>query len=170
MESRRVTILHRAVRLTARQLALLFASAEAAAAVGPSAARAARFLYLAFLTAHGIHFTVVARFAVATEGRGLFPGGRSLSDAGGWRTVIAIFGLFAALAVTGWGAVSEGATTRPRRQAAGRVARRVIAAMFVGTYAGQLSRSAWYALPGSIVGSAALANAVAVSIRQRRGR
>ncbi len=170
MDGRRVTTLHRAVQLTARSSALLFAAAEVAAAVGPSSARAARLLYLAFMTVHGIHFTVVARFAVATGGRGLFPGGRSLSEAGGWRTVIAIFGLFTALAVTGWGTVSEGATTRPRRQAAGRVARRVIAAMFVGTYAGQMSRSAWYALPGSIVGAAAIADAFAVSIRQRRGR
>ena len=170
MKRQRVASLHRAVRLTARSSALLFASAEVAAAVGPSAARAARVLYLAFMTVHGIHFTVVTRFAVATKGRGLFPGGRSLSDAGGWRTVIAIFGLFAALAATGWGAVSEGAKTRPRRQAAGRVARRVIAAMFVGTYAGQMSRSAWYALPGSIVAAAAIGNAAAVTLRQRRGR
>jgi hypothetical protein len=170
MERRRVTPLHRAVRLTARSSALLFASAEAAAAMGPSAARVTRFLYLAFMTVHGIHFTVVARFAVATGGRGLFPGGRSLSDVGGWRTVLAIFGLFAALAVTGWGAVSPGAMSRPRRQAAGRVTKRVIAAMFVGTYAGKVSKSAWYALPASIIGAAAIANAMASSIRQRRGR
>ena len=73
---------YRAVQLTARTSALLFAAAQATSALGPRAAQASRTLYVAFMAAHAVHFAVVARYAVVNGGRDLFPGGRSLHDVG----------------------------------------------------------------------------------------
>ena len=89
---------YRAVQLTARSSALLFAAAQATSALGPRAGRAPRLLYLAFMAAHAVHFAVVARYAVVNNGRDLFPGGRSLHDVGGWPTVAGIYTFFAGLA------------------------------------------------------------------------
>jgi len=106
--------LHKYVRLTARGSALLFAAAQAMPAFGPRAASASRPLYLGFMVAHAVHFTVVARYAKATGGRDLFPGGRSLNDVGGWPTVAGIYTFFAGLAFTGWAAGIPAATGKPR--------------------------------------------------------
>jgi hypothetical protein len=149
---------HRAVRLTARSSAALFASAQAAQALRPTATRAWRSLYLGFMAAHATHFAVVARYARATGGRALFPGGRNLNDVGGWPTVAAIYTLFSGLALTGWAAGGPPGAKRRGARIAGRVAIEVIGAMFVGTYLGQLPRSAWNAVPATIVGAAVLAN------------
>ena len=130
--------LHRAVRLTARSSALLFASAQVASAIGPRGARAMRPLYLGFMAAHAAHFLVVSKYATATGGRNLFPGGRSMRDVGGWRTVIGIFSVFAGMAVSGWAAQSPAAARRPRQRAAGHAATVVMGAMFVGTYLGKV--------------------------------
>jgi hypothetical protein len=153
--------LHKYVRLTARGSALLFAAAQAAPVFGPRAARVSRPLYLGFMAAHAVHFTAVTRYAKATGGRSLFPGGRSMNDVGGWPTVAGIFTFFASLAVTGWAAGTPAATGKPRMRAAGRAATSFIGAMFVGTYLGQMSQSKWYAVPAALVGTAVTANVVA---------
>jgi hypothetical protein len=157
--------LHRVVQLTARTSGLLFAAAQTASALNRSAihraaSRAAHPLYLAFMTAHAIHFTVVARYAVATGGRRLFPGGRNLDDVGGWRTVFGIYTAFAALAVVGTTAITAD-PNQPRHRVTGLTATGLIAAMFVSTYLRQLPRSRWFAAPAINIGAATVANIVA---------
>jgi uncharacterized membrane protein YeaQ/YmgE (transglycosylase-associated protein family) len=156
--SRGPATLYRAVRLTARASALLFAAAQASQAMGSRAAVARRPLYLGFMAAHTTHFAVVTRYAKTTGGRGLFPGGRNLHDVGGWPTVAAIYTLFAGMAGTGWAAGTPAGRNRRGLGIAGRIATGVIGAMFVGTYLGQLPRSTWNALPAAAVGAAVLAN------------
>ena len=158
--------MYRAVRLTARTSALLFAGAQATSALGPRAARASRRLYLAFMAAHAVHFTVVARYARVNGGRDLFPGGRSMNEVGGWPTVVGIYSFFAGLAVTGWATGAPRATGQPLMRAIGQAATWVMAAMFVGVYLGQLPRSRWYALPATAVAGAAIANVVARRLRR----
>jgi hypothetical protein len=150
--------LYRAVRLTARSSAMLFAAAQATQALGPRAGQAWRPLYLGFMAAHATHFTAVARYAKITGGRALFPGGRNLNDVGGWPTVAAIYTLFAGLAATGWAAGASRSTSSRRVGIAGRVATGTVGAMFVGTYLGQLPRSGWNAVPAAIVTAAVLAS------------
>jgi len=125
---------HRVVRLTARSSALLFAAAQATSVLRV-AASASRPLYAAFLLVHAAHFGAVTRYAVLTGGRHLFPGGRSLSDVGGWPTMAGIFAVFSALAVTGWLAKAPTAATDwAWLPAAGRGANGLITAMFAGVY------------------------------------
>ena len=150
--------LHRAVRLTARTSALLFAASQASQAMGSRGAQAWRPLYLGFMAAHAAHFAVVTGYAKATGGRALFPGGRSLTDVGGWPTVAGIYTFFAALAATGWAAGTLSARTTPGVGVAGRIATVIIGAMFVGSYLGQLPRSGWNAVPAAIVSAAIAAN------------
>jgi hypothetical protein len=117
-----------------------------------------------------VHFSAVTRYALLTGGRNLFPGGRSLRDAGGWRTVAVIFGSFAGLAAIGWFAQPRGSTSAPLgTAAAGRAATGLIAAMFVGTYLGKVSRSRWYALPAGAVAAATITRlAVPGALRAKR--
>jgi hypothetical protein len=153
--------LRRAIRITARSSAMLFAAAQATEALGPPATRAWRPLYLGFMAAHATHFTLVAKYAKLTGGRAaLFPGGRNLNDVGGWPTMAAIYALFAGLATTGWAARASAATSRRGLRIAGPVATGIIGAMFVGTYLGQLPRSGWSAVPAAIVAGAVLARLV----------
>ena len=159
--------LYRAVRLTARTSALLFAAAQASQAVGARAAVARQPLYLGFMAAHATHFALVTRYAKATGGRGLFPGGRNLHDVGGWLTVATIYTFFAGLAGTGWAAGTPAVRNTPGIGTAGRIATGIIGAMFVGTYLGQLPRSTWYAVPAAVVGAAVLAN-LSTGIHPRR--
>jgi hypothetical protein len=156
--------LHHYVRLTARSSAILFATAQATSALGRRAAWAGP-LYLAFMAAHAAHFTVVARYAKVTGGHGLFPGGRSMNQVGGWPTMAGIYTSFAGLVFTGWVAGTPAAEARPWIHMAGRAATGLIGAMFVGTYLGQLSQSRWYALPAALVGTAEIANIVAGASR-----
>jgi PPOX class probable F420-dependent enzyme len=158
--------LYRAVHLTARLSALLFAGAQATSARGTKAGPASRRLYLGFMAAHAVHFAVVARYAKVNGGRDLFPGGRSMQEVGGWPTVLRIYGFFSSLAVFGWVAGPPRATGRHPVSVLGNGATGLIAAMFVGTYLGQLSRSPWYAVPAASVAGAVTANFVA----QRRRR
>lgn len=159
--------LYRAVHLTARASALLFAGSQATAVLDSRARHAARPLYVGFMAAHAVHFAMVARYAQVTGGRNLFPGGRSMSQVGGWPTVLAIFTLFAGLAATGWaaGAYPNG---RPRRRALGRGATGVITAMYAGVYLGQVGRSRWYALPAAVVAGATTANILSQRRHRRR--
>ena len=77
---------------------------------------------------------------------------------GGWPTVVAIYAAFVGLALTGLASGGPLAARRSGVRTAGRVAKGVIGAMFVGTYLGQLPRSAWHAVPASLVGAAVAAN------------
>jgi hypothetical protein len=151
-----INALYRAVRLTARSSAMLFAAAQATQVLGPRAAHAWRPLYLGFMAAHAAHFTVVARYAKITGGRALFPGGRNLNDVGGWPTVAGIYTLFAGLAAIGWAGGPSPSRSRRGLGFAGGVATGTIGAMFAGTYLGQLPRSGWNAVPAAIVASAVL--------------
>jgi hypothetical protein len=161
--------LYRAVRVTARSSAMLFAASQATQALGPRAAHAWRPLYLGFMAAHATHFAVVVRYAKITGGRGLFPGGRNLNDVGGWPTVAAIYTIFASLAATGWAGGASRSTSGRRVGIAGRVATGTIGAMFAGTYLGQLPRSGWNAVPAAIVASAVLASLLSRSAAGRAG-
>jgi uncharacterized membrane protein YeaQ/YmgE (transglycosylase-associated protein family) len=161
--------IYRAVRLTARSSALLFAASQATQALGPGAAPAWRPLYLSFMAAHATHFAVVARYAKITGGRALFPGGRNLSDVGGWPTVATIYTLFAGLAATGWAAGASPSRDRRGLGIAGRIATGTIGAMFTGTYLGQLPRSGWNAVPAVIVAAAVLASLLSRGAAGRAG-
>jgi hypothetical protein len=121
------------VRFTARSSAALFSGAAVASVAGGRVAAAGRPLYSAFLLAHVSHFAAVAGYAVRTDGRDLFPGGRSLDALGGWPSLLGVDSLFLGLAFAGWSTVDPGAA-RPVR-ITGRVATGVIGAMFAGTYA-----------------------------------
>jgi hypothetical protein len=156
-----IAALYRTVRLTARGSGLLFAGAQATSALGPPAGRASRPLYLGFLAVHAVHFVAVARYAVATSGRGLFPGGRSMNEVGGWPTVLGIYALFAGLAVTGRPTAWPSRSQPPALRRSARAATGIIATMFVGTYFGQLTRSGWYALPAAAIATATTANLLA---------
>ncbi len=159
---------YRAVQVTARTSALLFAAAQAASALGPRTGRAPRRLYLAFMAAHAVHFTVVARYAALNNGRDLFPGGRSLHDVGGWATVAGIYTFFAGLAVTGWATGTPRAASQRAMRIVGQTATWVMAGMFVEVYLGQLPRSRWYAVPAIAVVGAVTAKVVGERLRQRR--
>jgi PPOX class probable F420-dependent enzyme len=161
----KIAQLYRAVHRTARVSALLFAGAQATSARGITAGPASRRLYLAFMSAHAVHFAVVARYAKANGGRDLFPGGRSMQEVGGWPRVLSIYGFFAILALLGWVAGPPRASGRHPVSALGNAATGLIAALFVGTYLGQLPRSPWYALGATTVVGAVTANFLA----QRRG-
>lgn len=164
----RTTTLHRVVRLTARTSAILFAAAQAASAMDRSAGRTAHRLYVAFMIAHALHFTVVTRYAVATGGRRLFPGGRDLHDVGGWRTVLGIYAAFAALALAGGRAIPADPHA-PRHGIVGPTAAGLIAAMFVGTYLQQLPQSRWFAAPATAIGTTTVANILTSHRRANSG-
>jgi len=144
----------RVVRVTARTSAMLFASVQAAPLAGWRGARASDALYRAFLVAHAVHFTAVTRYAVLTGGHDLFPGGRDLDDVGGWPTVAGIFTGFAGVASIGWFGRPTRTGVTPRTRAAGTAARTVVGTMFTGTFASRIARSAWYAVPTVISGTA----------------
>ena len=157
---------HRAVQLTARGSAVLFAAAQATSALGPRTGRAPRRLYLAFMAAHAVHFTAVTIYAKVNGGRDLFPGGRSMNEVGGWATVTGIFTFFSGLAVTAWAAGAPRPTGQPLPPALGQAATLVMAAMFGSVYLGQLPRSPWFAVPATAVAGAATANVLAQRLRR----
>ena len=155
---------YRALRLTARASALLFTAAHITRYLGPYAGRSpAPQLYRAFLAAHSLHFAAVARYAVLTNGRSLFPGGRGLRDVGGWPTMAAIYALFGVLAAAGRidPAAAAGDAPRTRAVAAGTA----IGTMFTGTYLGQTARSPWF---GALAGATALGTVAAAQPLARR--
>lgn len=152
--------LHRTVRLAARTSAVLFTSAQITHALRLPTPGAWRPLYVAFVTAHAIHFGFLARFAQRTQGRALFPGGRSMQDVGGWPTVLGIIALFFLLTTVGWVGAEE-ADAHPGRRPAGTAATALIGAMFVSFYLGQARRSHNHAAAGAIIAAAVLANIIA---------
>lgn len=169
------------VRVTARASSLLFAAAHVSRA---HSGRSWRPLYLLFVVMHAIHFAAVARFATVTKGRDLFPGGRSLNDAGGWPTVVGIYTMFFALAYTGWAAEADSPagripagrlpsgrlpSGRKGLRRAGRVATGLLGAMFVSAHVGQVRRARWHAVPAALVGAAVLADIAAGTDRRARG-
>ena len=156
-----IAYVYQAVRMTARASALLFAGAQATAALGPPTARASRPLYLAFMGAHAAHFAVVTRYAKVNGGRDLFPGGRSMNEVGGWPTVLSIYFLFSVFALTGWAAGAPPGTVQPALRKTGHAATGLIGAMFVGTYLRQLTRSRWYVLLATTEAGAVAANILA---------
>lgn len=87
---------HDFVVVTGRISAALFVVALLGAAVHRHALK----VWMAFLAIHTVHFAAVLWFAVANEGRDLFPGGTSLVEAGGWPVVLGSAVLFYALALT----------------------------------------------------------------------
>jgi hypothetical protein len=167
-----VRSLHRTVRLTARGSGVLFAAAQAVSAVSAMtrhSGRSPRVLYLGFLMAHAVHFAAVTRYAILTGGRRLFPGGRDLDDVGGWPTVITIYTGFAVLALTGARAIVPARPDPRRYSLAGSLSAGLLAAMFSGTYAGQLPRSRWFAAPAVVISTSTVANLLA-SHRQAQAR
>jgi hypothetical protein len=167
-----VRSLHRTVRLTARSSGVLFAAAQAVSAVSAMtrhSGRSPRVLYLGFLMAHAVHFTAVTRYAVLTGGRRLFPGGRDLDDVGGWLTVVTVYTGFAALALTGARAIVPAHPNPRRRSVAGSISVSLVAAMFSGTYLGQLPQSRWFAAPAMAISTSTVANLLA-SHRQAQAR
>jgi hypothetical protein len=157
---------YRIVQLTARSSALLFAAAQAAAALGQRAGRAPTLLYLAFMATHVAHFSAVATYAKVNGGRDLFPGGRSMNDVGGWPTVAGIYTLFSGLAVTGWADGMPRAPGPPAHPVIGEAALWVMTAMFVDVYVRQLPRSRWYAVPATTVAGAMTGHALAGRLRR----
>lgn len=131
-----------AVQLSARTSALLFAGALALPVL---TGRRLTGLYPAFLVAHTVHFGFVAAYAAA-DGPGLFPGGRTLADVGGWPTLAAVAGLFYALALAGLASRVTG-----RFPIGGRLATGSIGSMFVATYVPLIERSVGYAGMAALV-------------------
>jgi hypothetical protein len=160
--------LYLAVHWAARASALLFALALVAPAVLRSSARPSQNLFAAFIVAHTVHFFFVTWLAAATGGAGMFPGGRSVTDVGGWPAVAGIFALFYALAILGLAARRERAHRHGWLRATGRFATAFIGFMFVATYVPLLARSPWYALPAAIVTVAVVVDAIAGKLRRLR--
>lgn len=156
---------HRAVRVTGRTSAVLFAAAQFSQALRLPSVGAWRPLYLGFVATHAVHFTAVTRYAAMTNGRNLFPGGRDMNDVGGWPTVLGIYALFFALASTAWAGPGRAGRVRPGVRRAGSAATGLLGAMFASFYLGQVPRSRWNALPATIIGAAVLTNIAAAHQR-----
>jgi hypothetical protein len=160
--------LHRIVHWTARASAALFSAALVAPALLRSSARGSRRLYLAFVAAHTVHFSFVVWLAKARGGRDMFPGGRSIADAGGWPAVFGIFAFFYALASIGLLARSDWAQGRPAVRVAGSLATGFLGFMFASTYAPLIARSPWYALGAAVVTVAVAVDVLAPLARRLR--
>lgn len=113
--------------------------------------RRALALWWTFLGAHTVHFAVVAWFAVANGGRGLFPGGRSLEEAGGWPTVLASAALFYSLALTALAARRAGVASSRWLRIAGSTATTCIGLMFLATYVPLVATSTFFILPAAAI-------------------
>lgn len=85
------------------------------------------------------------------DGKGMFPGGRDVADAGGLPAVFGIFAFFYLVA----GLALAGRRAGPNASAwlrwAGRGATVFLGFMFVSTYVPLVEQSAWYALPAGLV-------------------
>jgi len=152
-----------AVQWTARLSSTTFAAALLASTF---AGRRSRTLDIGFLVAHTIHFSFVVRLALATGGKGMFPGGKDIADAGGWPAVFAIFAFFYLLAGITLRARQLGPRASPRMRVAGQLATAFIGFMFVRTYVPLMARSSWYALPAALVATAVVADLLGSKIRR----
>lgn len=145
--------LREAAHWTARASALAFTIALAGPVFFRRAARRRIAFLAAFAALHAVHFAVVGFFAVTHPDAGIFPGGRSATQVGGWPTVAAIVALFAILVTTAIYARGEGAGHRA--QLAGRGAVWFLTFMFVATYLPLTARSWWYSVPAVLISAAA---------------
>jgi hypothetical protein len=130
---------------TGRVSAAIFAAALAVPVLWRRTARWSPWWLGAFAAVHTMHFAAVAWLTVLTGGGGLFPGGRSLTDVGGWPALLAIYALFYLLV-----SIGIGARARPGHRGlriADRVATTFIALMFVATYTPLIAASWWFAAP-----------------------
>ena len=150
-----------AIKWTARLSAILFALSLLVPALSPHRRPHSVRLQIAFIVAHTLHFSFVARLASVTGGAGMFPGGRSVAQVGGWPAVLAIFALFYAVAFIALAARRSDAD-QPRLRTAGKLSTAFIGFMFVATYVPLVARSGWYAFLALLV-----AAAVAADLRAR---
>jgi len=111
-------------------------------------------LFLVFIVAHTIHFGVVTARVLQTGGKGMFPGGRDVADAGGLGAVLGIFALFYFVAGVALLARRYGQHVPVVLCWAGRAATVFLGYMFVSTYLSLVDRSAWYAIPAALIGLA----------------
>ena len=147
-----VAALHLAISWTARLSAVLFAFSLIVPALSGHRGHSGR-LQVAFILAHTLHFAFVAWLAGVSGGAGMFPGGRSVAEVGGWPVVLAIFALFYAVAFIALTARRAGAAQK-RLRTAGKLATVFIGFMFVATYLPLVTRSGWYALLALLVTAA----------------
>jgi hypothetical protein len=152
-----VAALHLALSWTARLSAVLFALSLLVPAPSHHRARHSGRLQIAFIVAHTLHFAFVAWLASVNGGVGMFPGGRSVAEVGGWPVVLAIFALFYAVAFIALTARRAGAAQK-RLRTAGKLATVFIGFMFVATYLPLVTRSGWYALLALLVTAAVAAD------------
>jgi hypothetical protein len=111
-------------------------------------------LWLTFLGVHTVHFAVVLLFAVANQGRNLFPGGTSLDEAGGWGVLLGSGTLFYALALTSLACLRAGQRAKRWLRIAGPLAATLIALMFAATYLPLVPVSPFFMLPVAAIGAA----------------
>jgi hypothetical protein len=135
------------VHWTGRTSAILFAVALAVPALRRGPVRWAADLFLLFVVAHTVHFTVVASYAIAVPNAVLFPGDRDLAAAGGWSAVFGVMTIFYVPALLGIAARRAGDAPRSWLRNADRASTSFIAFMFLTTYVPLLARSMAYALP-----------------------
>jgi hypothetical protein len=152
-----VVALHLAMSWTARLAAVLFALSLLVPALSRQRAGQAGRIQVAFIVAQTLHFAFVAWLASATGGAGMFPGGRSVAEVGGWPVVVAIFALFYAVAFIALAARRSG-TAQTRLRTAGKLSTAFIGFMFVATYLPLVARSGWYALLALLVTAAVVAD------------
>jgi hypothetical protein len=152
-----VVALHLAMSWTARLSAVLFALSLLVPALSAQRAGHAGRIHVAFIVAQTLHFAFVAWLASATGGAGMFPGGRSVADVGGWPVVLAIFALFYAVAFIAL-AIRRSGTHQTRLRTIGKLSTAFIGFMFVATYLPLVARSGWYALLALLVTAAVAAD------------
>jgi hypothetical protein len=149
--------LYLALSWTARLSAVLFALSLLVPALATHRAKRWGRLQTAFIVAHTLHFACIAWLVSVSSGAGMFPGGRSVTEVGGWPVVLGIFALFYAVAFLASRARrADAAQTRLRT--AGKLATVFIGFMFVATYLPLVTRSGWYALPALLVTAAVAAD------------
>ena len=155
-----------AVHWSARLSSFLFAVALTLPRLTPRLSRQATELYAAFILAHTMHFGFVGWMAHVTDGANMFPGGRSVTDVGGWPTVLGIFVFFYALASVGLVARQVGPHAGHPLRLANRVTTTCLGLLFVVTYVGLIPHSLWYAVPGAFVAMGMIVDALGNTVRQ----
>jgi hypothetical protein len=161
-----ISSLYTAVHLSARVSAMLFGASLAVPALFRIQTSGGVGLYVAFVAAHSVHFAFVTWLARATDGVGIFPGGRDMAEVGGWPALFGIFTFFYVLAFLGLAARLRANQAGASLRAAGKVSTLFIGFMFVSTYVPLVSRSPWYALPATLVTLAVLVDVAAPRVRR----
>lgn len=157
-----------AVHWTARVSALLFATALIAPVFLHTQQwqRLSQAPFVAFLAAHTVHFGFVIGLVLETGGKGMFPGGRDVADAGGWPAVFGIFAFFYLLAGLSLVQRRAGPNAGRMLHLTGRFSTVFLGYMFVSTYVPLVERSPWYALPAALVVTAVLLDLFAGKVRK----